>query len=146
MKDINILPFKPWHMKLFEPGELFVPELQSGEAAAWGVRQLEAMTLLIDGEIVAIMGIMPLWNGVGEVTMLPSNQLYRHKKTVIRKLRSILAGLQHVGWRRLFCNTRTDRPMHGRFMQALGFQYEGTMKQYAPDGSDRDLYALVGGD
>ena len=146
MKEIKILPFQPWHSQLFEPGELFVPELQSGEATAWAMRQLEAVTLLINGDIIAIIGIMPLWDGVGEVTMLPSNKLYTYKNTTIKALRQLLKGLQVAGWRRLFCNTRTDRPMHGRFMEVIGFTLEGTMRQYAPDGSDRQLYSLVEGD
>lgn len=139
----KVIPFQPWHLYSFEQGEHFVPELQSPYAQSYVLRQLDAVTILIDDHIIAIMGIMPMWVGVCEATFIPSQDFYKYKKTAIKELRKALSNLQEWGYNRIQATCREDRPKHGRFLEFLGFEWETDMPKYGPDGSTRCLYALI---
>lgn len=141
---VKVIPFEPWHLKLFDEGEFYArPELDA-ETRSYLYRQIQGMTLLIGGEIAGIMGVAPIWDGLGEVTMVPSPLLYRHLKVVLRQAPTwIDTAFNVLGLRRLQALSLVDHPKHARFLKALGFTHEGTLRGYGPNGEDFHIHAIV---
>ena len=97
-----------------------------------------------DGEILAIVGVSPMWKGVGQVwTMLTENA--RERGVVLtRGVVGFLSMLHSErGYHRLQATvTRGDET--GRlWILRLGFEYEGMMLAYGPDLQSHSLYSRV---
>ena len=97
-----------------------------------------------DGRIVAIVGVAPMWKGVGTVwTMLSDEARERGVALTRGVLRFILMLYRERGYWRLQATTvRRDEPARLWILQ-LGFGYEGTMVGYGPDGKTHDMYSRV---
>lgn len=133
MPKIEYIDFKPWHLKMFKAGYLYDKPGFTDDMRAWLYRQVKGVTILLDGEIAAIMGIIPAWNGMAEVTMIPSDVFYRHKKTCIRVCRELLAlSIETFNLHRVQATTMADHPEHGRFLEFLGFEVETRDKDGNP--------------
>lgn len=102
-----------------------------------------AMTLLEDGQVVAIVGGAYVSLGVFQLWSYITPQVHP-----IRFHKKILALLEWF--------TRAEAPRRYQFdvrvsyqggqdwAESLGFKREGVMRAYAPDGEDCYLYAKVG--
>jgi len=101
------------------------------EIVAKNLAQGPAFTGLIDGEILACGGILPLWKGVGEawvVTSLLVNQYpLSFAKTIWRKLKEII--IEHQ-FERVQTVIDADYVISQRWAERMGFEYEGLMRKY----------------
>jgi len=97
-----------------------------------------------DGRVIAIVGVAPMWKGVGTVwTMLSDEARDRGvplTRGVLRFLRMLYR--ERGYWRLQATTVRRDEPARLWILQ-LGFGYEGTMVAYGPDGQTHDMYARV---
>lgn len=144
MPEITTTAFKPWHVKLIKTGEHYGSVHMNPEMRAYLHRQVEGITLLIDGEIAAILGVVPLWPGVGEVTMIPSSVFYQNLKTCVKFTRNTIAlAAETFNMHRIQATTLTSNPKHGRFMEAMGFTHEGRLRGYGPNGEDFEMYSYT---
>lgn len=142
---MEFTPFKPWHLKLFRPGKLFQHPYLPEEARAALYRNVEGITVLLDGEIVAIMGIALLWPGVGEVTLIPSDKFYQNKFTATKITKKFIRlALETFRLHRIQATALKDLPGHSRFLEFLGFQLEGTLRGYGLKGEDFNMYSYGG--
>lgn len=128
--------------------DLFEIELQPWEQAHINYEKVLATaqvgmfwTLRTDGVILAIVGFVELWQGVYEVIVYPS--VHTHKRPVdyvfrIRRYLNAIARGFHM--RRQQTVSLADEPTD-RWMRALGFQLEGTLKAYTIEGRDCRLWA-----
>jgi hypothetical protein len=144
--QISYIPFKPWHLKLFKPGRHYESPVLDKEFKASLYRQIEGTTLLINGEIAAILGVATMWEGVGEVTLVPSDLFYKHIKTCIKECRNLLeVAALSCDLSRIQAATLKDQVKHGRFLLALGFKLETPegMAGFFGHGRDANMYAYV---
>ena len=97
-----------------------------------------------DGRPIAIIGIAPMWKGVGTCWTLLSEESKGHGFALTRSMYRVVEELHEERgyWRLQATVMRGDEPSRLWAVQ-LGFRYEGTMVAYGPDGSTHDMYARV---
>lgn len=103
-----------------------------------------AFTLMDNGHLVVSGGIFPVWDGMGEAWLIPSDEIPKYKIRMIRILRDHISSItEEDGLRRLQATVRDDFEVAKRFIEFMGFKREGLMKNYGPDGTDHIMYARV---
>ena len=103
-----------------------------------------AFSMIDDGHLVSAAGIYKVWDGVGEAWLLPSSRMLASPRRTIKAVRSFLDDIsEREGFRRVQATTHADFTRGRRFLEWLGFQNEGVLRGYGPDGSDHIIYARV---
>ena len=104
----------------------------------------DSWTCLFDGEIVGIGGIIELWKGVCEVWLMLTKQARKDGifgliayHTIRAKMDELIQKYQP--WR-VQAHVRDDFPKAIKFIESLGFEYEGIMEKYLPDKGDLRVY------
>lgn len=113
---------------------------QQSQAAAQGIgiktlaensSKGPAFTGLYRDQVIAIAGVIPFWEGVGEAWAMFSPEAYKHAffihRGVIKVLGQIVA---KSGLRRVQAMVQKDFAVGNRWIKALGFQFEGEMPEY----------------
>ena len=99
-----------------------------------------AKTGIIDGKIIACGGVLPFFNGNGELWLIPSIYVKDYRVTFVKVIKEWIEDVAHnLALRRLQSNCIDDE-LHGSWMAHMGFQREGTLRKYH-DGMD---YAVWG--
>jgi RimJ/RimL family protein N-acetyltransferase len=62
---------------------------------------------------------------------------------MVKRVRSFLENSMPDTVRRIDATARADFPPAGRMLEMLGFEAEGLMKQYGPDGASHYIYARI---
>jgi len=107
---------------------------------AEGLAQSDAHTALADGQVIACVGLIQHWPGRRFVWAYLAHDAGRH---MLRLTWQVRRWLRYHGAGRI--EAAIDPEFHAsvRWARRLGFQREGTMRQYVP-GKDYDLYARIG--
>lgn len=103
-----------------------------------------AFTMLDDGQPVMSAGVVIYWPGVGEAWMHLSPWFHSHVKTAYREVRDILRQIivtKHL--RRVQCPIHAEMEKNMNFVEHLGFQIEGILHRWGPEGGDYIAYAMV---
>lgn len=134
---IEVHEHRDWHIRRRAEWDLEAPEV---------VHALETRcrTWWNGDSPVAMIGMQERWTGVAEVfTLLSKEALDRP----VALSRGVLDWLEqsavHFGLWRVQATARADRPKAQRFLVWLGFEREGTLRRYGPDGADHLLYARL---
>lgn len=93
-----------------------------------------------NGEIIAMGGLIPMWENRALAWTLISENAGKHFKAVHKAVQSFLI---HTPYRRIEANVDVGFKAGHRWMKMLGFEVEGLMKAYKPDGADMFLYARI---
>lgn len=101
-----------------------------------------AWTGLVDDEVVAIGGVEPIWKDRALAFMFISSTAGPHFRSIHRH---VYRFLENVPFRRVEANVDIGFSEGARWMKMLGFELEGYMRAYRPDGADMLLYARVKG-
>ena len=99
-----------------------------------------AWTGEIDGQIMIVSGVQPMWTNRALAWALISKDAGRHFKAIHKAVQSFLI---HAPFRRIEANVDIGFKAGHKWMNMLGFEVEGYMKAYRPDGADMILYARV---
>lgn len=102
----------------------------------------------VGGVMVGCGGLVVFWNGVAEAWIMLSNKCNimddvdrtRMVLLIKHKLKDLIK--EHKLWR-IGAIIRPDFPKAVRLAVVLGFEKEGLLRKYAPDGSDRLVYGKV---
>jgi len=133
--------FKPDDLDLMR-----VQQAQIGELVMLGPQVREALatypafTGFVDGVPIACAGMVEGALAIGGMWAILSEDARRHMLTLTRAGLRMLA-LYH--YRRVETNVPVDFIAGCRWIGILGFECEGVMRKYAPDGSDQYRYARV---
>jgi len=101
------------------------------------------LALMDGGDIVAVTGLAPLWDGVAEAWFLPTREVKNKKLRTIRLVRKEFdAAIERLKLRRVQAIVRSDFTDAHKLAKFLGFESEGLMRKYGPDGSDYERYAI----
>tara|TARA_R110002126_G_C10287404_1_gene485684 strand:- start:51 stop:491 length:441 start_codon:yes stop_codon:yes gene_type:complete len=100
------------------------------------------LAFLGEGNVYAVTGLAPMWDGVAEAWFIPTKDMQKKKIQTIRLVRRELdAAIQRLKLRRVQAAVRSDFAGAHKLAKFLGFESEGLMKKYGPDGLDYERYA-----
>ena len=143
MSQFEYIKFVPEHAYNLKPGRHHATVYMPVEYQLYMYQKLQGITLLLNGEICAIMGVVPLHEGVGEVFFMPTDTAYRHMRQIIADLKQWLQiGMDIFNMHRLQATVLADKPHLSNFVRRLGFVYEGHMYKYGIKQEDVELWAL----
>lgn len=104
-------------------------------------------TALWDGKIVGVFGILIMWKGVGELWLIltkDSNRKGAHGLVALdiirKKVDEIIKDNNIV---RAQATVRVDFPKGIQMLVVLGFEVEGRLRKYTPDGCDVYRFARI---
>ncbi len=145
--DFKLIPFRAEHaedladentMTAAERKFLFNSHVHNLSVPGHGI------SVIRNGYLLGSGGVFPIWEGLGEAWVMPSNLVSSHKKMFVKLIRSNLEQMtEKFNFRRVQATARADLPKAQRFLEFLGFEREGLLKKYGPDGSDHILYAKI---
>lgn len=94
------------------------------------------------GDIYAVAGIVPLWDGCGEIWAIPTKRAKQKSVTLGRHLLRTIDNLsKDLKMRRVQAAVRVGHHDAHRLVQSFKMEKEGLMKMYGPDGKDYVRYA-----
>jgi len=103
-----------------------------------------AYTLIIDGEIILSGGVVRIgWNR-GEAWALLSILFYKHIRT---SFKAIMFKLEEIIFTEKFKRVQATVPPEFtegiRFLEHLGFDWEGTMRSFGPRNEDMVMFSRI---
>lgn len=139
---MHVIPFIPSHLALLEiqPAQVYMaPALtrRYGEALA---ESGPAFSAACGGSLVGAAGIANQHPGTGRAWALLSPAAGPWLPTITK---ACLRFFLDARYRRIEATVLTGWAAGARWAAMLGFEREGTMRGYGPDGQDFDLYARV---
>lgn len=139
---MNVIPFEPEHLKTLE--------LQSAQRYMLSHICIEylkglqavgpALSAEHEGRIVACAGVAFQGFGMGVLWAFVSHDAGRHFVRLDRYARRILS---LTSLRRIEATTEASFAQGCRWLEMLGFENEGRMRAYGPDGQDHFRFAKV---
>ncbi len=143
---IESIPFKPGHLDLMPIKEIYAgdPTLIERTHYICSSPGVLAYTLVRNGLVIAVIGGHILWPGVMQVWMITSDRCREFPKdfhtSILKTMDFVIA---RYNLRRIQCEVKYGYDEGVRWITSLGFQCEGIMREYGPEGSDYILYARV---
>ena len=124
-----------------QEGQKYIPSLIDMNA---DLSELSAIghvfTFQEDDTILGVIGVEPMWSGRANTWALLSKFCGKHFIS-IHKIGAMI--IDDLGYRRYEATVDIDFKAGHRWVKMLGFEPEGYMKAYRPDGEDMVLYARV---
>lgn len=108
----------------------------------------KAVTVVEYGEdgffrVLGVIGMRIMWQGVADVFLIPCKNLKeRNIIAFVRQVKNALKIARDEYGIRRFQTASLDDEMHNRWHRFLGFEDEGTMKEYSINGEDYKQWAL----
>lgn len=93
-----------------------------------------------NGQIIMIGGLIPIWEERAQVWALIAGDLRSNMIPIHRAVKKFLA---KAPYRRIEATVDIGFKEGYRWLKMLGFEIEGYMKAYRPDGGDMMLFARV---
>lgn len=138
---LEVIKFHPSHLFAIETMFSFDDvsrKAMSNHTVAGGYTLCEGETIIGCG------GVHKMWHGNGEGWLLMSTHAYKMPKTVARYTYRLFDTIMADNnlWRIQASVHATDEQSI-RFAEWMGFENEGLMKKFGPDGSDYYRFARV---
>lgn len=138
----EVIPYSPEHVRRLrlQPSQLMAlsPEVQP-HLENLGLAGL-AFTGISRGEVIACAGVAP--SGLGSATLWGFISAGA-KPYFVRLHRSAERMLRLRPFRRIEASSEVDFEPGCRWLELLGFEAEGVMRAYGPDGKDHMRYAWL---
>lgn len=133
-----IVPFHAEHLAglRLQAAQASAPLVTPEQAERLG----HAYTALIDGEPVACAGLYELWPGRALAWAYMGAGCGREFLALHRTVRR---HLEAATWRRVEAYVEVGFANGHRWVKALGFQFDGLLRGFMPDGADMALYSRV---
>jgi len=138
---MRLVNYKPEHLDELLAGDMDNLARKSFGVAGDFAQSLDvpgmAFTAIEDGYLIASGGIQPLWKGVGEGWFVASTNMPKKKLNIIRMIKDNFdVIIDDNSLFRVQAGVRSDWPAAMRFAEFFGFEHEGIMRKYGPDGQD----------
>jgi hypothetical protein len=140
---MQVYAFEPDHLHeldLQKAQKLLQPTLSDPVYAESLYKAGPAYSAVVNGDVVACLGMIQMWEGRAVAWGLIGENAAPHLYSITK---AILRVFDLHPFRRVETAVACDFQQGHRWAQMLGFEREGTMKHYTPDGRDCDLYARV---
>lgn len=103
-----------------------------------------AYTLFVNGDVVACGGVVLMGFDRGEAWTLFSILISRYPKAVIKATKSCLKNIvSEQNLKRVQALVNPKYTKGHRFLSFLGFQKEGLLRFYGPNGENMTLYSRI---
>ena len=140
--------FEPWHLKalnLRHSDSVALSHIdRESDVQLKGMQKGTAFTGFSEGEIIGGAGIIPIWPGVGHAWVTMGANYKKHRiwvhKNVMSFMDKIIEGME---LNRVQANVVCDFYPGGQWLERMGFNLEGKMQKYGPEGEDHYLYARI---
>lgn len=137
----NIVPFKKEHLDRIN---LVFEMSDAGKKSLASYDDVIGYTGMEDDTVLATGGVHRMWDGVGEAWLLVGKEGYEKPRTVARYTDLIFQHIQEeYDLFRIQASVSALDIVANRYARWLGFEKEGIMRKYGPDGSDYIRYARV---
>ncbi len=104
-----------------------------------------ARSWVVEGSVIAIIGVSRFWKGVGVVWTLLSDESRQRGVALTRGARKQLDMLfEERGYWRIQATIEHGDEEARQWITSLQFGYEGTMREYGPGRETHDMYARLG--
>ena len=101
-------------------------------------------TAMKTGKPLLCFGIRPAWKNVGEAWLLPGKDIGDYAISVVRYSRKFFTELLRNGeYARIHITVRADNDTALKFAKVLGFEVEGIMRNFGPDGVSCYMMARI---
>jgi len=140
---IRIARMRPEHVAGFrlQPKQaMLAGNLSDPAYVAALVASGNAYTALVDNHAIAFGGCLELWKDRAFMWSLLGEDAGPHMRVLVRAAEGFLKA---APWRRIEAAVASDFRQGHRLIRMLGFEFEGRMRAFSPDGVDHDLYARV---
>lgn len=104
---------------------------------------VQSYTFLEEGRVFFCAGFVLLWPGVMDFWMVPSAYVKTKPFTFYRTIRGYLKVIPETFKLHRIQTTSFCDEFHDKWMKKLGFEKEGTMRQYCMDKRDMAFYGRV---
>lgn len=93
---------------------------------------------------IGAYGLIEMWHGVGRLWAIFSEELLAdHAKVLAFHAKRDMKRADELGLHRIEATCDPSHDQGCRFLEWLGFEREGLMRRYSPEGTDSVLYARV---
>ncbi|KAA5932323.1 MULTISPECIES: hypothetical protein [unclassified Pantoea] len=136
---MNIIDFEPAHILQIEPqaSQRYIDRsIKYGEYLAAG----DCFTGMQDGRVVAIGGVIPVSETRAYLHMIVAEGFAHQWIKIFRATRRLITAVQGDYLR---LETLSTTPESDRWLEMVGFQYEGVLRRVMPDGTDAKSYSIV---
>ena len=140
---IQTIPYKPEHARQIN---LRAVELAHGDKDFYSslTRTGPAFTLTVDSEPIGCAGIEIYWPGFGEAWGLFGIYVYQYPIAIFKAVKKGLADIMNQkNLSRVQAVAMKDFKAAAKFLERLGFEYEGEMRKYGPGGETFLRYARI---
>lgn len=139
---MNVIPFEPEHLE-----RLDLQDAQRYMVSHICVEYLKRLAVVgpalsaeVDGRIIASAGVAFQGFGMGVLWAFVSKDAGRH---FVRLDRSVRRLLELTGLKRIEATTEASFVQGCRWLALLGFENEGRMRAYGPNGEDHYRFARI---
>ena len=146
---MRIVEYKPEHLHDLMDGPLNDGAVKNiGYMREWAGELQQpgwSYTLIQNGHIICCAGIVDMWPGVGEAWFIASNKIHENARPFIKfaKTDVMQKVIDENGLWRVQAVCKEDWPAALKFARCMGFEPEGVMRKYGPEGMDYIRVAWV---
>lgn len=138
-----LAPFEPEHLRLLalqSEQEYFKPYIEDPSYGKYLQIGGKCYSFLDGDRVLACAGVIPLWDGRGEAWSLLGGDLRKYFLQIHYTVKRFLASCD---MKRIEANVSCDSERARKWVESLGFSFEGRMAAFWPDGRDAARYARV---
>lgn len=138
-----VVQFRPEHLHglLLQPSQAIMQQTLADPAYGQSLAAAgPAYSAIHDDQVLACAGLIPQWPNRALAWALVASEAGRHMISIHK---AVLKTLSAYPCRRIETAVSCNFSNGHRWATMLGFQKEGTMRAYTPDGSDCNLYARL---
>ena len=140
MTDIKIVPAAIHHLKSINARPFDAQWIAGADSLPPG----PSWTVLLDGHPLIIAGMRPMWRGVAEAWAVTDSEIDRAGYRIARAAKeSISIEMFFNDITRLQCVVNVNNSQAMRFAEWLGFEREGDLVKFGPEGDDYVIRAII---
>ncbi len=103
-----------------------------------------AYTIYHEEDVVACAGVTYIVSGVAEIWAITGELVAKYPKDFHKICKQIVAeALEKDNLHRLQCTAEVGYARTIKWLERLGFEREGTLRNYTPDGKDMYIYSII---
>jgi RimJ/RimL family protein N-acetyltransferase len=139
---MHIVPFQPKHLELLilQPSQVAFSDYFDPKYGPSLVEGGPCFTAMDGDEVLACSGVIKQWDNRAIAWALISEYAGKH---FIRIHKAVNRFLESTEFRRIEAFVDADFEQGHRWIQMLGFEREGYMREFTPAGNDAVLYARL---
>lgn len=131
----------------YRRGDVYRVPIRAGDVTGSNLENFNgpAITLYDDERPIAVCGVQEVSLGVGMLWSYISDGVRQgHGRPLIRLARRMMPiTAQEMGLQRIQATSLAEKDEYARFLRAIGFEFEGCLRQAAPDKRDLNMFARI---